>query len=107
MRSPKGYRGFESPPLRQFPPLTSRGRGYNFCAMANESKIRKLGNSLGVIIPKEVAARLKVEEGSAVYFTETPDGVHLSAHDPEFAKVMNAVDSLSRRYRNALRELSK
>ena len=75
--------------------------------MITETKSRKLGNSLGVIIPKEVAARLNVEEGSALYFTEAPDGVRLSAQNPDFAKKMKAAVSLSRRYRNALRELAK
>jgi len=80
---------------------------YNFRYMNAETKARKLGNSLGLIIPKEVAARLNVEEGMALYFTEAPDGVRLSAHNPDFAKKMKAAESLSRRYRNALRELAK
>jgi putative addiction module antidote len=75
--------------------------------MVSESKSRKLGNSLGMIIPKEVAARLNVEEGSSLYFTDSPDGVRLSAQNPTFAKKMKAAESLSRRYRNALRELAK
>ena len=80
---------------------------YNFRYRNAETKARKLGNSLGLIIPKEVAARLNVEAGMALYFTEAPDGVRLSAHNPDFAKKMKAAESLSRRYRNALRELAK
>jgi putative addiction module antidote len=80
---------------------------YNLCFMVTETKSRKLGNSLGAIIPKEVAARLNVEEGSALYFTEAPDGVRLTAGDPAFGQKMKAAESLSRRYRNALRELAK
>jgi putative addiction module antidote len=76
--------------------------------MFSESKSRKVGNSLGAIIPKEVADRLNIEEGAALYFTEAPDGgVRLTANNPEFAKKMAVADSLSRRYRNALRELAK
>lgn len=75
--------------------------------MVTETKSRKIGNSLGAIIPKEVAARLNIEEGTTLYFTEAPDGVRLTAHNPNFARKMAAAESLSRRYRNALRELAK
>lgn len=75
--------------------------------MSKESKARKVGNSLGAIIPKEIAARLNIEEGSTLYFTDAPDGVRLSANDPDFVKKMKVAESLSRRYRNALRELAK
>lgn len=74
--------------------------------MIVESKSRKIGNSLGAIIPKEVAARLNIEEGTTLYFTEAPDGVRITAHNPDFARKMAAAESLSRRYRNALRELA-
>ena len=75
--------------------------------MIVESKLRKIGNSLGAIIPKEVAAHLNIEEGTTLYFTEAPDGVRITAHNPDFAKKMAAAENLSRRYRNALRELAK
>lgn len=75
--------------------------------MLGESKSRKIGNSLGAIIPKEVAARLNIEEGTKLYFTDAPDGVRITAHNPDFAMKMVAAESLSRRYRNALRELAK
>lgn len=75
--------------------------------MNKETKARKIGNSLGVIIPKEIAESLRIEEGSALYFTAAPDGIRLSAHNPDFALKMKAAQSLSRRYRNALRELAK
>ena len=87
--------------------LDKEGVCYNFCYMVTETKSRKLGNSLGAIIPKEVAARLNVEEGSSLYFTEAPDGVRLTAGDPDFGRKMKAAESISRRYRNALRELAK
>jgi putative addiction module antidote len=75
--------------------------------MVLELKIRKVGNSVGVVLPKEVLAHLKVVEGDTVTVTETQDGVRLSAADPEFAKTMAVFESLNRRYRNALRELAK
>jgi len=75
--------------------------------MIKETRSRKIGNSLGVIIPKEVAEALRIEEGSALYFTDAPDGIRLTANNPDFALKMKAAESLSRRYRNALRELAK
>jgi putative addiction module antidote len=75
--------------------------------MIVETKSRKIGNSLGAIIPKEVAARLNIEEGTTLYFTEAVDGVRITAHNPDFAKRMKVAENLSRRYRNALRELAR
>lgn len=75
--------------------------------MTLELKIRKVGNSLGIVLPKEVLAHLKLEEGDALTLTEAQDGVRLTASNPEFAKSMAVFESLSRRYRNALRELAK
>jgi putative addiction module antidote len=76
--------------------------------MAIELKLRKVGNSLGVVLPKEALAHLKVEEGQSVYLTETTDGGYrVTSGSPDFARKMAVVESLSRRYRNALRELAK
>jgi putative addiction module antidote len=70
-------------------------------------KVRKIGNSYGVILPKEVLEHLQVREGDEVYATETPEGVRLVAEDPVFRKAMEAFEEGSRMYRNALRELAK
>jgi len=75
--------------------------------MMLELKVRKIGNSLGLVLPKEALAQLKVEEGDTVTLTEAQDGVRLTASNPEFAKSMEVFESLNRRYRNALRELAK
>jgi putative addiction module antidote len=75
--------------------------------MTIELKVRKIGNSLGVVLPKEVLAHLNVEEGDTMTLTEAQDGVRLTASNPEFAKSMAVFESLNRRYRNALRELAK
>ena len=75
--------------------------------MTHELKLRKIGNSLGVVLPKEALAHLKAQEGDSVVLTETPEGFHVTASDPEFARTMAIFDDLSRRYRNALRELAK
>lgn len=75
--------------------------------MVLELKLRKVGNSLGVVLPKEALAHLKLQEGDSLTLTETQDGVRLTAANPEFSKTMSVFESLSRRYRNTLRELAK
>ena len=76
--------------------------------MVVELKLRKVGNSVGLVLPKEALARLNVEEGDAVYLTETTDGgFRVTANNPEFAEKMKVAERLSRRYRNALKELAK
>ena len=72
-----------------------------------ELKLRKVGNSVGLVLPKEALAHLKVGKGDTITLTETQDGVRLAASNPEFAKSMAVFESLNRRYRNALRELAK
>jgi putative addiction module antidote len=70
-------------------------------------KVRKIGNSLGAILPIEVAARLRVKEGDSLSVTKTPDGIELSPYDPDFEAAMEAFERGSVRYRNALRRLAK
>lgn len=70
-------------------------------------KIRKVGNSAGVTLPKELLSRLNVAEGDSVILTETPDGFLVTPFDPEFEAAMDAFEEGSRSYRNALRELAK
>jgi putative addiction module antidote len=76
--------------------------------MVLELKLRKVGNSIGVILPKEALARLNVQEGESIVLTESTDGgFRLTATHPDFAQKMAVAENLSRRYRNALRELAK
>ena len=70
-------------------------------------KVRKVGNSLGVILPREVIARLKVVEGDNLNLTEGPEDYRLSAYDPEIARQVEVGEKIMRRYRNTLRELAK
>jgi putative addiction module antidote len=70
-------------------------------------KVRKVGNSLGVILPREVVARLKVVEGDNLNLTEGPEDYRLSAYDPEIARQVEVGEKIMRRYRNTLRELAK
>ncbi len=76
--------------------------------MVYELKLRKVGNSVGTILPKEALARLNADAGDALYLSETTDGgFRVTASNPEFARKMQIADRLSRRYRHALKELAK
>ena len=76
--------------------------------MAQKVKLRKVGNSIGLVLSKNILSRMHVTDGDSVYLTEASDGaIRLSAYDPEFAKKMEIAESLSSRYRSALKELAK
>ena len=70
-------------------------------------KLTQVGNSVGVVLPKEVLASLKLEKGDTIFLTETPDGYKLTPYDAEFAAQMSAARTVAKRRRNALRELAK
>ena len=70
-------------------------------------KLTQIGNSVGVILPKEVLARLKLVKGDTVYLTENPDGVTLSPNDPAFESQLDAARGIMKKRRAVLRELAK
>ncbi len=71
-------------------------------------KVRKVGNSLGVVLPREAASRMKVREGDTLFLTETPDGGYrITPYDPDFEIKMKKVEDIMSRYRNTLRALAK
>ena len=72
-----------------------------------KAKIRKIGNSLGVILPTRALQVLRVREGDDVYFTEAPGGMRVTPYDPDFDETMKVAEGVIARYRNALRELAK
>lgn len=76
--------------------------------MAIETKVRKIGNSLGIVLPKEALQALKVEEGTTLYLTEAPQGaLRITPDQPKFGQLMAIAERGMMRYRNALRELAK
>ena len=75
--------------------------------MAVVLKLRKIGGSLGVIIPKEEIERMHLKEGDEVYGLPDGDGLLLQARDPAFERKLKAFEKTRRQYRNALRELAK
>ena len=75
-----------------------------------ELKVRKFGNSLGVVLPKEAIRRLNTAEGERLLLIESPDGSYQLAPtdtDEEFEKKMNQARDIMGRYRNTLRALAK
>ncbi len=76
--------------------------------MPTELKVRKIGNSLGLLLPKEAAMELNVEAGNSLFLSKAPEGrFYLTHSDPEFARQMRAAEKAMRRYRNTLQELAK
>ena len=72
-----------------------------------ELKVTKIGNSLGVILPKELIARLKLEKGDALWATEASSGYRITPYDPEFGEQIDAARKLMKKRRNVLRELAE
>jgi len=72
-----------------------------------ELKVRKFGNSLGIVLPKEVVQRLQTNDGGHLYLVEAPDGYRLTPYDPAFERKMAKAEKILRRYRNALHVLAK
>ena len=70
-------------------------------------KLTTVGSSTGVVLPKEVLARLKVEKGDTLFLTESPDGYRITPYDPEFEQQMELARRVMRERRNVLKELAK
>lgn len=70
-------------------------------------KITTVGNSTGIVLPKELLARLRMGKGDSLYATELPDGIKLSPFDPELAGQMEVAEKIMREDRNVLRKLAK
>lgn len=70
-------------------------------------RVRKVGNSLGVVLPKGMIARLRVANGDNLFVQETVDGIRLTPYDPEFQQQMDIAQNVMREDRDALRALSK
>lgn len=70
-------------------------------------KITTVGNSAGVILPKELLAQLRVEKGDALYAVELPDGIKLTAFDPNLAAQMEVAEKVMRKRRALLHKLAE
>ena len=73
-----------------------------------ELKVRKFGNSLGVVLPKDVINRLQTGDGEKLFLVEAANGDYrLTPYDPAFERQMEEVENVMTRYRNTLRALAK
>lgn len=70
-------------------------------------KLTQIGNSVGVILPKEVLTRLKLEKGGTVFVTEKPDGFALTPYDPNLEEQLKAGREFMQEYRDTFHQLAK
>lgn len=75
--------------------------------MASAVKITAIGNSLGILLPKEVLSRLKVAKGDNLYLMETPEGIQLTPYDQNFAEEMEVARQVMKENRDVLRRLAE
>lgn len=70
-------------------------------------KLTQIGNSVGVVLPKEVLARLKLGKGEQLYVIETPEGITLTPYDPTIAEQVELGREFMREYRDTFHALAK
>ncbi|HZH88531.1 MAG TPA: AbrB/MazE/SpoVT family DNA-binding domain-containing protein [Chitinophagaceae bacterium] len=70
-------------------------------------KLRKVGNSFGFTVPKEIIEKYNLKEGEELHVIEKNDGFTLTPYNPEFEKWADAFDKTNKKYKNTLKELSK
>ncbi len=75
--------------------------------MTRKLKLTAIGNSTGVILPRELLEKLRVQRGDELMVLETPDGITLTPFDPEFAAQMEVAEKVMRRRRNLLKKLAE
>jgi putative addiction module antidote len=70
-------------------------------------KLTQIGNSVGVILPKEVLGKLKLEKGDSIFITETPEGYAITPYDPAVEEQLHAGRDFMREYRDTFHQLAK
>ena len=70
-------------------------------------KITQVGNSMGILLPKEALNKMKAEKGDTLYLVEGPDGYTLTPYSQNFEEQIGVAEKVMKKYRNALRELAK
>jgi putative addiction module antidote len=75
--------------------------------MATTVKITTIGNSVGIVLPKDVLNRLHVEKGDSLYVLESPDGITLTPYNQDFADEMEVAKRVMRKHRDVLRKLAE
>ena len=75
--------------------------------MTNTLKITTVGNSVGIVLPKEILEKLRVQKGDTLFALETTNGIELTAYNPEVAKQMEMAEKVMREDRDVLRKLAE
>jgi putative addiction module antidote len=75
--------------------------------MTRKLKLTAIGNSTGVILPKDLLEKLRVDRGDELMVLETPDGIRLTPYDPEFAAQLDIAEDIMREDRDLLRKLAE
>jgi putative addiction module antidote len=75
--------------------------------MATVVKVTTVGNSAGIVLPKEILSHLNVQKGDSLYVTKTSDGIHLVAYEEDFAAQMEVAREVMRENRDVLRKLAE
>jgi putative addiction module antidote len=70
-------------------------------------KLTQIGNSVGAVFPRELLNQLQLDKGNSLYVTETPEGLRMTKHNPEFAQQMQAARNIMKNRRAVLHELAK
>ncbi len=70
-------------------------------------KVTTVGNSVGVVLPKDLLAKLRVSKGDTIFAVETPNGVELTPYDPAFAAQIDMAEALMREDRDVLKKLAE
>jgi len=70
-------------------------------------KVTTIGNSMGIVLPKEVLAKLRAEKGDVLFLVDTPEGLTLTPYQQDFENQMDAAEKVMKKYRTALHELAK
>ena len=72
-----------------------------------EVKVTAIGNSMGIVLPKEALTKLKAEKGDVLYLVDGPEGLTLTPYREDFAEQMDAAERVMKKYKNALHQLAK
>jgi putative addiction module antidote len=75
--------------------------------MVNSLKLTGVGNSIGVVLPKEILTKLRVSKGDTLYVLETSQGIELTSYRPDFATQMDAAEAIMRENRDVLKKLAQ
>ena len=70
-------------------------------------KVTPIGNSMGILLPKEALNKLKAERGDTLYLVESPEGYTLTPYEQDFEDQMESASKLMKKYKNTLRRLAK